>query len=62
MCELAVRRVFERERQIAPDVLSEEAVEEMIANWTRAYRRFFEERGHDWNKVEDSAGKRRYGA
>jgi hypothetical protein len=52
--ELAARRVFEREREIAPEILSEEDIEEMFANWTASSRRFFEESGYDWHKVEDA--------
>lgn len=34
----AIRRVFEREREIAPDVLGTEQAEDMIASWTEALR------------------------
>jgi hypothetical protein len=53
MVEYAIRGVFEREREIAPDVLSEEAVEELVEGWTASWRRlFFEERGRDWDEIE----------
>jgi len=52
MWELAVRRVFERERESSPDILSEEIVERMVEGWTASFRRSFVESGHDWNKVE----------
>ena len=34
----AVRRVFEREREEAPDVLTHEATEDLIASWTENMR------------------------
>jgi hypothetical protein len=46
----AVRRVFEREREIAPEILSGEDVEEMVANCTESMRRWaFGER---WEEIE----------
>ncbi len=52
MTEYAIRRVFERRREIAPDILSEEAVEERVARWSAFFRRLAEERGHDWEEIE----------
>ena len=44
----AVRRVFEREREIAPENLGGEDVEEMAANCTESMRRWaFGERGEE---------------
>jgi len=46
----AIRRVFEREREIAPEILGGEDVEEMAANCTESMRRgAFGER---WEEVE----------
>ena len=45
----AARRVFERERDEAPDVLGEEEVEVLVAAWSEHLRRSFGERGE---KVE----------
>ncbi len=52
LTEYAIRRVFEREGEIAPDILSEEAVEELVARWSAFFRRLAEERGHDWDEIE----------
>jgi hypothetical protein len=52
MTEYAIQRVFEREGEIAPDILSEEAVEELVARWSAFFRRLTEERGHDWEEIE----------
>jgi hypothetical protein len=54
MWGLAARRVFERRRENAPDTLDEEAVEELVEGWTEAFRKFSEDEGHDWHKVENS--------
>ncbi len=54
LVEYAIRRVFERRREIDPDALSQEAVEELVEGWTASWRRlFFEERGRDWDEIED---------
>jgi hypothetical protein len=46
----AVRRVFEREREIAPEILGREDVEEMAANCTESMRRLaFGER---WEEID----------
>ena len=55
--ELAIRRALERERETAPNGLSAEDLEEMVQGWTEAFRKFTEDRGHDWNKVEAPAGE-----
>ncbi len=53
LAEYAIRRAFERRREIDPDALSEEAVEELACGWTASWRRlFFEERGRDWDEIE----------
>jgi hypothetical protein len=50
LTEFAVRRVFEREQDEAPDVLTHEATEDLIASWTENMRRGpFGER---WDEVE----------
>jgi hypothetical protein len=51
LLEFAVRRVFEHEREIAPEILSAEATEQMAARWTEALRKqsFF---GSRWNEVQ----------
>jgi hypothetical protein len=48
--EYAIRRVLERERDAAPDILTEEAVDQLAASWTMGLRSFFGER---WDEVED---------
>jgi hypothetical protein len=49
LVEFAIRRVFEREREIAPDVLTHEATEDLIASWTEGMRGWaFGER---WDEV-----------
>jgi hypothetical protein len=53
MVELAVRRVFEREHQMAPGVLERHVVEDLIEKWTRTLEAHFARQGLDWNKVED---------
>jgi hypothetical protein len=52
MTEYAIQRVFEREGEIAPDILGEEAVEELVARWSAFFRRLTEERGYDWDEIE----------
>jgi len=52
LVEYAIRRAFERRREIDPDALSEEAVEELVARWSAFFRRLTEERGHDWEEIE----------
>ena len=47
--EYAIRRVLERERDAAPDILTEEAVDQLAASWTMGLRSFFGER---WDEVE----------
>ena len=39
LVEFAIRRVFEREQDEAPDVLTHEATEDLIASWTENIRR-----------------------
>jgi hypothetical protein len=53
MVELAVRRVFEREHQIAPGILERHVVEDLIKKWTSMFEVFSARHGLDWNKVED---------
>lgn len=45
----AIRRVLERERDEAPDVLTQEAADQLAASWTENLRSFYGER---WDKVE----------
>jgi hypothetical protein len=54
LLEFAVRRVFEHEREIAPEILSAEATEQMAARWTEALRKqsFF---GSVWDRIEADA-------
>ena len=47
--EYAIRRVLERERDAASDILTEEAVDQLTASWTMGLRSFFGER---WDEVE----------
>ncbi len=49
LAKFAAKRVFERERAEAPDVLGEEEVEVLVAAWRDHFRRSFGER---WDKVE----------
>lgn len=49
LARFAARRVFERERDEAPDVLGEEEVEVLVAAWGEHFRRAFGER---WEEVE----------
>jgi hypothetical protein len=53
MMELAIRRVFERERGNAPDVLSDDEVENLIKGWTDIFEAFFARQAWNWNKVEE---------
>jgi hypothetical protein len=53
MMELAIRRVFERERGNAPDVLSGDEVENLIKGWTDVFEAFFARQAWNWNKVEE---------
>jgi hypothetical protein len=46
----AVRRVFERERETAPEILSGEDVEDLITAWTESMRR--EPFGKWWDRIE----------
>jgi hypothetical protein len=49
--ELGIRRLFERERVEAPDILTQEKTEELIHNWTEAFRTQFATLGK-WDQVE----------
>jgi len=50
LLEFAVRRVFEREREEAPEVLSRETVEDVVTAWTENMRGYV---GADaWGEVE----------
>ena len=53
LTEYAIRRVFERRREIGPDALSEEAaLEELVARWSAFFRRLAEGRGQGWDEIE----------
>jgi hypothetical protein len=56
MVELAVRRVFEREHRIAPDILERHVVEDLIQRWTSMLEAHFTRRGFDWDRVQDDEG------
>ncbi len=49
---LAVRRVFEREHEIAPDILDLQTTEMLIEQWTAAMRQYLTSNGYDWDEVE----------
>ncbi len=49
LVEYAARRVLERERMEAPEILTEEAAELLAGRWTEALRSLFDER---WDEVE----------
>ncbi len=52
MMELAVRRVFEREHEIAPDVLDLDTTEMLIERWAASMRQYLTSNGYDWDEVE----------
>jgi hypothetical protein len=52
MMELAVRRVFEREHELEPDILDRETTEMLIQQWTAAMRQYLTSNGYDWDEVE----------
>jgi len=52
MMELAVRRVFEREHELAPEVLDLDTTEKLIAQWTALMRVYLTSAGRDPDKVE----------
>jgi len=54
MMELAVRCVFEREHEIAPDILDSDATEDLIERWTIYMRELAITSGWDPDKVEDT--------
>jgi hypothetical protein len=56
MMELAVRRVFEREHRLAPDILERHVVEDVIKKWTSMLEAHFTQRGFDWHKIEADEG------
>ena len=43
--EFAVRQVFEREHEEAPEILTREVVEVLIASWAESFRRMFVKAG-----------------
>jgi hypothetical protein len=51
LTEYAIRRVFERRREIDPDALSDEAVEGRIASWSEALRESTAF-GEGWDEIE----------
>ncbi len=52
LAEYAVRRVFEREREEAPDILTHELTEDLITSWTDTLRSLF---GVRWDEVAAEA-------
>jgi len=52
MMELAVRRVFEREHEIEPDILDRETTEGLIEQWTASMRQYLTSSGYAWDEVE----------
>ncbi len=52
MMELAVRRVFEREHEIAPDILDLDTTEMLIEGWTASMREWLTSNGYDWDEPE----------
>jgi hypothetical protein len=52
MMGLAVRRVFEREHELEPDILDRETTEMLIEQWTAAMRQYITSNGYDWDEVE----------
>jgi hypothetical protein len=50
--ELAIRRVFERERGKAPDILTREMTEELIHTWTEMFRDRLGSFELGWDEVE----------
>jgi hypothetical protein len=49
--ELAIRRVFEREAEKAPDTTPPETTEELVNSWAEGLRDLLSSLGMDWDEV-----------